>query len=131
MGLRIGQDLSSLSLGGLYGLGSLDLSGLQDLSGLGLGILQSLGVGGRGLSGTLTLAVFFQLSGQNTELALQQSVLLVESDVIFGQRFQEFVHLLHIVAAEGRLFKGNLVDLLGSNHICFSFRYLCVVGDQM
>ena len=110
--------------------GSLNAGTLQHLGTLGFCLSNHLVagllcVGDSFLHGSLVLAVFFQFADQNTHLALQQSIFLIQSDIVFGQRLQELIHLLHIVAAEGSLGEGNLIDLLRCKHkICSPFEIL-------
>ena len=103
---------------------------LQHPVALGLGLQKHLvgsrlGVAGGSLGLHAALAVLFQLAGQDTHLALEQCIFLIQRNIILGQGLQEFIHLLHIVAAEGCLGKRHLIDLLRSDHIYLLLPMIC------
>ena len=74
------------------------------------------------LHGSLLAAIFLELFDQNLHLGLQHGIFFVEHDVVFGERFEKIVHLLHIIAAEDGLGEGLLLNFLGCEHTGSPFR---------
>ena len=75
-----------------------------------------LGIDNGVLHGCLIFAVFFQLTHQNTHLALEQGIFLVQGDVVLNQWLQKFIDIVHVVAAEGLFAERYLLKLLRCKH---------------
>ena len=57
--------------------------------------------------------------------SLNSCILVVQSNVVIGQRLQELVHGVHVIAAQHGLGKGDLVELLGCKHSVLPFCIGC------
>ena len=64
----------------------------------------------------LLRAVFLQLFNQNLHLGLEHGIFLVERNIIFRQRLEKIIDLLHIIAAEDGLGEGLLLNFLRCEH---------------
>ena len=103
IGLRV--HLCVLQHGGALGLRFLNhLRALRLCVGHGGGLLR------------LLRAVFLQLFDQDLHLGLEHGVFLVERNIVFRQRFEKIIDLLHIIAAEDGLRKGLLLNFLRCKH---------------
>ena len=99
----------------------VDLRVLQHGGALGLRLLEHLRASGLGVgngSGLLRLlrAVFLQLFNQNLHLGLEHGIFFIERNIIFRQRFEKLVDLLHVIAAEDGLGEGLLLNFLRCEH---------------
>ena len=109
-----GVDIVRLGAGGILCL-------MQHLRALFLGVRDHLVArllrGKQGvLHGSLLLAVFLQLFHKNAHLALQHGIFFIEGNIVLGQRLENVIDGVHIVSAEQRLLKADVLNLLRGQH---------------